>query len=220
MKTSLTFVSFHINQAEPPASASAPVHSPALSRLGASQSTTAPIPNTVSRLPMQPSLTRRPRRTFLPVVTTSGGPTVTLDPSSLPSLVTRVDVSTGNQVVPEHPSAPVGFEFASRKNVMTEDQVVPARPSAPVDPGFVSRDSSPVHFASSASFSGVPRHSITSAEALSARTVFSSVMHPQLRPDTVSRRNAAPALVSSQDDERLGQARDPNGAHIGSTASK
>lgn len=102
---------------------------------------------------------------------------------------------------------------------MTEGQVVPVRPPAPVGPEFFSKDSSPVQYVSSASFSGVPRRSTTSTAAHSARAMFSSVMHPQLRPGTTSRRNAAPALVPSRNDEPLGQASDLNGASSGSTAS-
>lgn len=82
VKTPLTFFfPFTLTeniQAASPTFASAPVHSPELSRLGSAQSTTAPILSTVPPPPTQPSLTRRPRRAFLPVVATSSEPTTTL----------------------------------------------------------------------------------------------------------------------------------------------
>ncbi|KAI9233634.1 MAG: hypothetical protein BYD32DRAFT_439910 [Podila humilis] len=140
---------------------------------------------------------RRPRRAFLPVVTSLSGPTATFNPNSLLSSACA-DATTGNQVVPEHPLVPARSEFASRTNVVTEDQVVPARPSVPVGPGCLSRDTSPVNTASSASFLGVPRHSTTSAAAISARAAISSVMRPQLRPDVFKQQNTNTFWITEQ----------------------
>ncbi|KAI9242899.1 MAG: hypothetical protein BYD32DRAFT_447596 [Podila humilis] len=89
-----------------------------------------------------------------PTPTSSGGPTVTFNPSSLPSSASRKDVTTGNQVVPEHPLAPVRSEVLpvlysiSAKEPFTSLPIVHhvlVRPNAPTHLGTAQSTAASAH---------------------------------------------------------------------------